>query len=94
MWLAAQGARRGVHRGPKFDNLSDVIEAAVSGQGIALARSLLVQDALAAGELGAVASGRRPRQSTPSIWSGANARAPRAGAGIGDWLVGELPEIN
>lgn len=51
-WLAAAGARkRLVAKGPRFDNLSDMITAAVEGQGIALVRGLLVADDLRSGRL-------------------------------------------
>ena len=40
-----------VAKGPRFDNLSDMIAAAVEGQGIALVRGLLVADDLRSGRL-------------------------------------------
>jgi LysR family transcriptional regulator, glycine cleavage system transcriptional activator len=93
IWLAAQGAkRRSVDRGPKFDNLSDVIEAAVSGQGIALARSLLVQDALAAGELVRLFAGDVAAEHAIHFVWGKRNRNPRAAQELRDWLVDELPE--
>lgn len=52
IWLSAAGSTRQiVDRGPKFDSLTDMITAALNGQGIALARGLLVRDDVAAGRL-------------------------------------------
>ena len=52
MWLAARGVK-GVDgtRGPRFNQSSLVIEAAVGGRGIALAKRTLAQDDLDAGRL-------------------------------------------
>jgi LysR family glycine cleavage system transcriptional activator len=52
MWLAARGVR-GVDgtRGPRFNQSSLVIEAAMGGRGIALAKRTLAQDDLDAGRL-------------------------------------------
>lgn len=52
MWLAARGVR-GVDgaRGPRFNQSSLVIEAAVNGRGVALAKQALAQDDLEAGRL-------------------------------------------
>ena len=52
MWLAARGVR-GVDgtRGPRFNQSSLVIEAAVGGRGVALAKQTLAQDDLDAGRL-------------------------------------------
>jgi LysR family glycine cleavage system transcriptional activator len=52
MWLAARGVK-GVdgHRGPRFNQSSLVIEAAVGGRGVALAKRTLAQDDLDAGRL-------------------------------------------
>ncbi|HEY1928009.1 MAG TPA: transcriptional regulator GcvA [Caulobacteraceae bacterium] len=52
MWLAARGVR-GVDatRGPRFNQSSLVIEAAVSSRGVALAKRTLAQDDLDAGRL-------------------------------------------
>jgi LysR family glycine cleavage system transcriptional activator len=52
MWLAARGVK-GVdgNRGPRFNQSSLVIEAAVGGRGIALAKRTLAQDDLDAGRL-------------------------------------------
>jgi LysR family glycine cleavage system transcriptional activator len=52
MWLAARGVR-GVDgaRGPRFNQSSLVIEAAVNGRGVALAKQTLAQDDIDAGRL-------------------------------------------
>jgi LysR family glycine cleavage system transcriptional activator len=52
MWLAARGLK-GVDgaRGPRFNQSSLVIEAAVNGRGVALAKRTLAQDDLEAGRL-------------------------------------------
>lgn len=51
-WLAAAGtARQTVTRGPRYDNLSDLVAAVLDGQGIGLVRSAIVADELAAGRL-------------------------------------------
>ena len=52
MWLAARGVK-GVDgaRGPRFNQSSLVIEAAVNGRGVALAKQTLAQDDIDAGRL-------------------------------------------
>ena len=52
MWLAARGVKEfDAGRGPRFNQSSLVIEAAVSGRGVALAKRTLAQDDLDAGRL-------------------------------------------
>jgi LysR family glycine cleavage system transcriptional activator len=52
MWLAARGVRGlDAIRGPRFNQSSLVIEAAVSGRGVALAKRTLAQDDLDAARL-------------------------------------------
>jgi len=52
MWLAARGVRGlDPNRGPRFNQSSLVIEAAVAGRGVALAKRALAQDDLDAGRL-------------------------------------------
>ncbi len=52
MWLAARGVKDfDAARGPRFNQSSLVIEAAVSGRGVALAKRTLAQDDLDAGRL-------------------------------------------
>lgn len=51
-WLAAAGVKGiNVRRGPAFDDSSMLLQAAVDGQGVALGRSALAADDLAAGRL-------------------------------------------
>jgi LysR family glycine cleavage system transcriptional activator len=91
IWLAAKSAgHRRVDRGPKFDNLSDMIEAAVVGQGIALARSLLVADALAAGTLVRLFPTDVPAEHAIHFVWGKRIRNPRDATAVRDWLVREL----
>ena len=52
MWLAARGVKAfDANRGPRFNQSSLVIEAAVGGRGVALAKRTLAQDDLDAGRL-------------------------------------------
>jgi LysR family glycine cleavage system transcriptional activator len=52
MWLAARGVRGlDANRGPRFNQSSLVIEAAMAGRGVALAKRALAQDDLDAGRL-------------------------------------------
>jgi LysR family glycine cleavage system transcriptional activator len=52
MWLAAAGVDDcDVSRGPRFTMASMAVEAAIAGQGVALAGSVLVADDIAAGRL-------------------------------------------
>ncbi|MDE2355996.1 MAG: transcriptional regulator GcvA [Alphaproteobacteria bacterium] len=52
MWFAARGVKGfDASRGPRFNQSSLVIEAAVSGRGVALAKRTLAQDDLDAGRL-------------------------------------------
>jgi LysR family glycine cleavage system transcriptional activator len=52
MWLAARGVKGfDANRGPRFNQSSLVIEAAVGGRGVALAKRALAQDDLDAGRL-------------------------------------------
>jgi LysR family glycine cleavage system transcriptional activator len=51
-WLAAMGVTDiDYQRGPTFTDSSHVIQAAIAGQGVALGRSVLIADDLAAGRL-------------------------------------------
>lgn len=50
-WLAAAGASDVPLRGPVFTDASLLVQAAVAGQGVALGRSVLIQDELAVGRL-------------------------------------------
>jgi LysR family glycine cleavage system transcriptional activator len=90
MWLAARGVR-GVDgaRGPRFNQSSLVIEAAVGGRGVALAKRALAQADLDAGRLVA------PLQITTSVdfayyvvHPKAKGRLPQVKAFVG-WITGE-----
>ena len=90
MWLAARGVR-GVDgsRGPRFNQSSLVIEAAVGGRGVALAKRALAQADLEAGRL------ISPFQITThvdfayyAVYPKAKGRLPQVKAFVG-WLVAE-----
>ncbi|MBK5567888.1 MAG: transcriptional regulator GcvA [Ensifer sp. SSB1] len=52
MWLRAAGVREGqAQRGMRIDNSAAVLQAAIEGRGVALARSILANDDLVAGRL-------------------------------------------
>ncbi len=52
MWLAAAGVKNvDVDRGPRFSMASMAVQAAISGQGVALAGRVLVEDDIRAGRL-------------------------------------------
>jgi LysR family transcriptional regulator, glycine cleavage system transcriptional activator len=90
-WLAAAGARkRLVAKGPRFDNLSDMITAAVEGQGIALVRGLLVADDLRSGRLVRLFETEvQARYAYHLVWS----KTPRnrvAGLAFRDWIITEM----
>ncbi len=52
MWLTAAGVQDcDVERGPRFTMASVAVQAAIAGQGVALAGSVLVEDDVAAGRL-------------------------------------------
>ena len=51
-WLEATGMREvSTQRGMKINNSAAVLQAAIDGQGVALARSVMARDDLAAGRL-------------------------------------------
>jgi LysR family glycine cleavage system transcriptional activator len=90
MWLAARGVK-GVDggRGPRFNQSSLVIEAAMAGRGVALAKRTLAQDDLDAGRLVA------PLGITTSVdfayyvvHPKAKARLPQVKAFV-TWILGE-----
>ncbi|MCZ4088620.1 transcriptional regulator GcvA [Sinorhizobium psoraleae] len=52
MWLRSAGVHEGqAQRGMRIDNSAAVLQAAIEGRGVALARSILARDDLAAGRL-------------------------------------------
>lgn len=90
-WLAAAGARkRVVTQGPRFDNLSDMIAAALDGQGIALVRGLLVADDLRTSRLVRPFKTEIPsRYAYHLVWS----KAPRnriAALAFREWITEEM----
>ncbi|KAB2688473.1 transcriptional regulator GcvA [Brucella tritici] len=51
MWLRSAGANVTTQRGMRINNSAAVLQAAIDGQGIALARSIMARDDVAAGRL-------------------------------------------
>ncbi len=90
-WLAAAGTRkRVVTQGPRFDSLSDMIAAAIDGQGIALVRGLLVADDLKVGRLVKPFKTEIPsRYAYHLVWS----KTPRnrtAALAFREWITEEM----
>jgi LysR family glycine cleavage system transcriptional activator len=90
-WLAAAGARqRSVRRGPRFDNLSDMVAAALDGQGVALVRSALVLDDLRSGRLVRLFATQLPAQfSYYMVWPRHPTNLPLTLI-FRDWVVREM----
>ncbi len=90
MWLAARGVKSiDATRGPRFNQSSLVIEAAVGGRGVALAKRALAQDDLDAGRLVAPMRDATLVDFTYSVvHPKAKGRLPQVKAFIG-WLVAE-----
>ena len=91
MWLMAAGARRiDPARGPGFGHSNLVIQAAVAGEGVALGRSVLVADALAAGRLVKPFDISLPAEFAYYVVSPkATANRPKVKA-FRDWVVAEV----
>lgn len=89
-WLEAAGVSGiDAERGPGFNHSHLVTQAAISGAGVALARSALVVDALRTGQLIKPFSlGIPSRYSYFVVCSRGGARDPVV-AGFRDWLIGE-----
>ena len=90
-WLTAAGAKNvdGL-RGPKFQHMAMIIEAAAVGLGVALAPRFMVSDDLAAGRLVVLCD--RPLQSTNAyflIYPDENQNLPSLRA-FRDWLIEEI----
>jgi LysR family glycine cleavage system transcriptional activator len=90
-WLTAAGAKNvdGL-RGPKFQHMAMIIEAAAVGLGVALAPRFMVSDDLAAGRLVVLCD--RPLQSTKAyflIYPDENQNLPSLRA-FRDWLIEEI----
>jgi LysR family glycine cleavage system transcriptional activator len=90
MWLAARGVKSiDATRGPRFNQSSLVIEAAVGGRGVALAKRALAQDDLDAGRLVAPMRDATVVDFSYSVvHPKAKGRLPQVKAFIG-WLVAE-----
>ncbi|MBV8593123.1 MAG: transcriptional regulator GcvA, partial [Caulobacteraceae bacterium] len=90
MWLAARGVKGfDASRGPRFNQSSLVIEAAVGGRGVALAKRALAQDDLDAGRL--VAPMPLPTTVDFAYWvvhPKAKGRLPQVKAFVG-WIAEE-----
>jgi len=70
-----------------FRDLPGVLQSAVDGNGVALARSLLVRDAIAAGRLVRLASAEKPCGKVQvARWPG---HAPETARAVAAWLVKE-----
>lgn len=89
-WMAAAGAPEvNMERGPRFEHSNLVIQAVLAGDGVALGRSVLVQDALAAGHLVRLFDISLPAShafwfvAPPDTWDRAKVRAFR------EWLLDE-----
>ena len=87
MWLAARGVKNAdATRGPRFNQSSLVVEAAVGGRGVALAKRALAQDDLDAGRLVApIADSTAVDFAYSVVHPKAKARLPQVKAFVG-WL--------
>jgi DNA-binding transcriptional LysR family regulator len=90
-WLAASGVTQTrLMRGPKFDNVSDMITAALDGQGVALVRSALVDDEIRQGSLVRLLNvNLRAQYSYYLVWSKRPTK-PEATAAFRSWLLAQL----
>jgi LysR family glycine cleavage system transcriptional activator len=90
MWLAARGVKSiDATRGPRFNQSSLVIEAAVGGRGVALAKRALAQDDLDAGRhVAPMRDATVVDFSYSVVHPKAKGRLPQVKAFIG-WLVAE-----
>lgn len=93
VWLQRLGLDAHAHRGAqlRFADMSLVLSAACGGSGLALARSLLVRDALAAGRLAVPLAGIEPMVSTKkhvARWRKGREEDPDVQAFVA-WLAGE-----
>jgi len=93
-WLAVAGTQRqSVTRGPRYDNLSDMVAAVLDGQGIGLVRSAVAAAELEAGRLVRPFAIEVPaRYALYLVW--AKRPANRAAAvAFRDWLKGHVTSI-
>jgi len=89
-WCRAAGVEGiDVRRGPRFDNSALMIQAAIAGQGVCLARAVLAADDLAAGRLIRVFATRIPGDSAYYVCAPPHHfRRPKVRA-FRDWLFVE-----
>jgi LysR family glycine cleavage system transcriptional activator len=90
-WLSAAGLTNAhLRKGPRFDNLSDMITAVLDGDGVALARSALVADELKNGHLIRLSElNFRAQYSYYLVWP-QKPRKPGITATFRSWLLAEL----
>ncbi len=95
MWLAAAGVKDvDVDRGPRFTMASMAVQAAVSGQGVALAGRVLVEDDIHAGRLVNPFELRFPvKFAYYLVYPAATADQPRIVAFV-NWLKAEAQSSN
>ena len=92
-WLAAAGAPEiDASRGPSFDYLSNAIDAAVQGQGVALARTALAAADLLQGRLVRLFDVRLPTPFAYFIVCPKAVAAKPKIATFREWLLGEAAE--
>ena len=96
VWLERLGIDLGKRRGSelRFADMGLILSAAVNGAGVALARSLLVHDALHSGRLVVPIAGVEPMVSTKkhvARWRRDKAADPEIHAFV-SWLVGEAAQ--
>lgn len=90
MWLAAAGvADIDSHRGPGFDDSALLVQAAIEGLGVALARSALVEDDLADGRLVKPFAVGLPAASAYYLVHAAGAEAQPKVKAFRNWLLKE-----
>jgi LysR family glycine cleavage system transcriptional activator len=93
MWFRAAGVPDAkANKGPRFQTPSLVIQAAIAGEGIALAHSVLAAEDIAAGRLVRLFTVSLPAQSAYYVvYPGANAERPGI-AEFRDWLKAEAAQ--
>ena len=90
-WLAAAGVGNArLPKGPRFDNLGDMIAAVTNGDGVALVRSALVSDELENGSLIRLSDlNFRAQYAYYLVWP-QKPRKPAVTAAFRTWLLAEL----
>lgn len=88
-WFAAAGIKdTEVPRGPKLGDDTAILQAAISGQGVALGRSLLVREDLEAGRL--VAPFAEKLDASYSYWFVFPSGGSKNLATVKDWIIREF----